>query len=422
MAFPRPELVANAGGQTLVTNAGSNGKFLGVLDFDVQGGKVAGHQYRLLPVFADALPADAEMQSLIERVRQPYLARLDEPLAVTDDLLFRRGNFNGSFDQLILDALLAVKDAEIAFSPGFRWGTSLLPGDTIRMEQLMDQTAITYPHSTLTQMKGSMVKTILEDVADNLFNADPYYQQGGDMVRVGGMDYAIEPAAASGQRIRDMTLNGKPIEPDKTYKVAGWAPVAANAQGEPIWDVVATWLRDQKRVSPRRVQQPRLIGISNNDGNRSLMRGSPDSGVFAEDAQHFSDAVLAIDAVGHADDFRLQRARHHFKKCTIKRIAHRRQLLGNFVAGLFVFDHPEHAANLAFSALEAQHDAALVLIAPIAAAGCRAAFGRRAGRVCGSSARAWHGGSAISGGCGMLPHTPRSFLDELQAQRAPAHV
>jgi sulfur-oxidizing protein SoxB len=134
------------------------------------------------------------------------------------------------------------------------------------MEQLMDQTAITYPHSTLTEMKGSMVKTILEDVADNLFNADPYYQQGGDMVRVGGMDYAIEPAAPSGQRISDMQLNGKSIEPDKTYKVAGWAPVAANAQGEPIWDVVATWLRNQQRVSLRRVQQPRLIGINNNDG------------------------------------------------------------------------------------------------------------------------------------------------------------
>jgi sulfur-oxidizing protein SoxB len=263
---PLPVSVANAGGTTLVTNAGSNGKFLGVLDFDVRDGKVAGHQYRLLPVFADALPADAEMQSLIERVRQPYLDKLNEPLAVTDDLLYRRGNFNGSFDQLILDALLAVKDAEIAFSPGFRWGTSLLPGDTIRMEQLMDQTAITYPHSTLTEMKGSMVKTILEDVADNLFNADPYYQQGGDMVRVGGMDYAIEPAAPSGQRISDMQLNGKSIEPDKTYKVAGWAPVAANAQGEPIWDVVATWLRDQQRVSLRRVQQPRLIGINTNDG------------------------------------------------------------------------------------------------------------------------------------------------------------
>jgi S-sulfosulfanyl-L-cysteine sulfohydrolase len=263
---PTPIAVSNAGGQTLVTNAGSNGKFLGVLDFDVRAGKVVGHQYRLLPVFADALTADAEMSALITRVREPYLDRLNEPLAITDDLLYRRGNFNGSFDQLILDALLEVKDAQIAFSPGFRWGTSLLPGDTIRMEQLMDQTAITYPQSTLTEMKGSMIKTILEDVADNLFNADPYYQQGGDMVRVGGMDYAIEPGASAGQRIRDMTLGGNAIEADKTYKVAGWAPVAPNAQGEPIWDVVATWLRSQKRVSPRQPQQPRLIGISNNQG------------------------------------------------------------------------------------------------------------------------------------------------------------
>ena len=263
---PTPTLVSNGGGQTLVTNAGSNGKFLGVLDFDVRDGKVLGHQYRLLPVFADALAADPEMSALVTRVREPYLDRLNEPLAVTDDLLYRRGNFNGSFDQLILDALLDVKDAQIAFSPGFRWGTSLLPGDTIRMEQLMDQTAITYPQSTLTEMKGSMIKTILEDVADNLFNADPYYQQGGDMVRVGGMDYAIEPGAPAGQRIRDMTLGGKAIEADQSYKVAGWAPVAANAAGEPIWDVVATWLRSRKRVSPRAPQQPRLIGISDNQG------------------------------------------------------------------------------------------------------------------------------------------------------------
>jgi sulfur-oxidizing protein SoxB len=264
--MPMPTLVRNAGGQTLVTNAGSNGKFLGVLDFNVRDGKIAGWQYRLLPVFANALAPDREMQALIDRVRAPYLDRLDEPLAVTDDLLYRRGNFNGSFDQLILDALLDVKDAEIAFSPGFRWGPSLMPGDTIRMEDLMDQTAITYPHSTLTEMKGSMVKTILEDVADNLFNADPYYQQGGDMVRVGGMDYAIDPNSGAGERIRDMQIKGKPIDPEKTYKVAGWAPVAANAQGEPIWDVVATWLKDKKRVSVRHPQQPKLVGIHDNRG------------------------------------------------------------------------------------------------------------------------------------------------------------
>ena len=264
--MPVASVISNPGGKTIVTNAGSNSKFLGVLDFDVKGGKVADFRYKLLPVFSNLLPADPAMDAQIAKSRAPFEARLSEKLAVTEGLLYRRGNFNGTVDQVILDGLMAVKDAEIAFSPGFRWGTSILPGQPITMEHLLDQTAITYPHSTLTEMKGSMVKTILEDVADNLFNADPYYQQGGDMVRVGGMDYAIEPAAASGQRISDMQLNGKAIEADKTYKVAGWAPVAANAQGEPIWDVVATWLRDQKRVSPRRVQQPRLIGISDNDG------------------------------------------------------------------------------------------------------------------------------------------------------------
>jgi sulfur-oxidizing protein SoxB len=263
---PTPVAVRNAGGETWVTNAGSNGKFLGVLDFEVRGGNVASTQYRLLPVFANALPADPAMQAFIERVRAPFLERLNEPLAVTDDLLYRRGNFNGSYDQLILDALLAVKDAQIAFSPGFRWGTSLLPGDTIRMEQLLDQTAITYPQTTVAQIKGAQLKVILEDVADNLFNPDPYYQQGGDMVRVAGMDYAIEPSAPMGQRIRELRLGGKPIEADKSYKVAGWAPVAAGVEGEPIWDVVGAWLRHEKRVTARRVQQPRVIGIDGNAG------------------------------------------------------------------------------------------------------------------------------------------------------------
>ena len=264
--MPEPVLVSNAGGKTLVTNAGSNGKFLGVLDFKVSGGKATDWKYTLLPVFSDALPADKEMQALIDSVRAPYLEKLNEPLAVAGEALYRRGNFNGTFDQLILDALLDVKDAEISFSPGFRWGTSILSGDTIRMEHVMDQTAITYLYSTLTEMKGSMVKTILEDVADNLFNSDPYYQQGGDMVRVGGMDYAIDPNAASGSRIQEMTLKGKPIEPEKLYKVAGWAPVASGASGEPIWDVVAGWLKSQGNLKPRELKQPKLIGITENDG------------------------------------------------------------------------------------------------------------------------------------------------------------
>jgi len=263
---PAPVIVSNGGGKTLVTNAGSNSKFLGVLDFDVRGGQVQGYQYRLLPVFSNMLPADREMDALITRIRAPYEGKLNERLAVTEGTLYRRGNFNGSFDQLIMDALMDVKQAEIAFSPGFRWGTSLLPNSPILMEHLMDQTATTYSHTTVSEMSGATIKTIMEDVADNLFNPDPYYQQGGDMVRVGGMTYAIEPKAKMGARIQDMRLNGKPIDAAKVYKVAGWAPVAEGASGEPVWDVVGTWLRSQKTVKPRKLNAPRLIGVQGNQG------------------------------------------------------------------------------------------------------------------------------------------------------------
>ena len=270
---PAPTRVKNAGGSTLVMNSGSNGKFLSVLDFDVRGGKIQGFRYKLLPVFANLLPADAEMAAYIDKVRAPHRAKLEETLAVSEGLLYRRGNFNGSWDQLILDAMLDVKGAQIAFSPGFRWGTSILPGQAITFEHVMDQTAITYPYSTLTDMSGAMIKDILEDVCDNLFNADPYKQQGGDMVRVGGMRYACDPNAAIGSRIRDMRLidqhGGQPIEANKTYKVAGWAPVAEGAReqgGEPIWEVVAKWLRDKKTVAPRRLNAPKLIGMAGNPG------------------------------------------------------------------------------------------------------------------------------------------------------------
>jgi len=267
---PQPIRVKNAGGITLVTNAGSNGKFLGMLDFDVRNGKVADFRYKLLPVFANLLPADADMAALIEKIRAPHKARLEEKLAMTEGLLYRRGNFNGSWDQLILDAMIETKDADIAFSPGFRWGTSLLAGEAINFEQLMEQTAITYPSSTLTEMTGEQIKAILEDVADNAFNPDPYYQQGGDMVRVGGMTYACEPNAPIGKRIQDMRLNGKAVEATKKYKVAGWAPVADGADGEPIWEVVARWLRDKKTVTPRKLNTPRLIGVEKNPGLAEL--------------------------------------------------------------------------------------------------------------------------------------------------------
>jgi sulfur-oxidizing protein SoxB len=264
--IPLPVIVKNGGGQTLVTNAGSNGKFLGVLDFDVRNGKISDFRYKLLPVFANLLPADAEMAALIDKVRAPHKAKLEEKLAVSEGLLYRRGNFNGSWDQLILDAIMEVQGAEIGFSPGFRWGTTILPGQAITFEHLMDQTAITYPNATLTEMSGEQIKTILEDVGDNLFNPDPYYQQGGDMVRVGGLQYTCDPNAKIGNRIQDMQLGGKPIDAGKTYKVAGWAPVAEGARGEPVWEVVARYLRDKKTITPRKLNQPRLVGMKGNPG------------------------------------------------------------------------------------------------------------------------------------------------------------
>ena len=266
--MPAPTVVENAGGKTLVTNAGSNGKFLGVMDFDVKNGKVVDFRYKLLPVFANLLPADPEMAAFIDNMRAPFLEKLNEKLAVTEGMLYRRGNFNGSWDQLIVDALIAEKDAELAFSPGFRWGTSLLPGDTITMEHLLDQTAITYPWTTLTEMSGEMIKTVLEDVADNLFNPDPYYQQGGDMVRVGGLQYSCDPTAAMGKRIDNMMLKGKRIEPGKIYRVAGWAPVSEEAKdsGPAVWDVVANYLRNQKVITQRELNLPTLKGVDGNPG------------------------------------------------------------------------------------------------------------------------------------------------------------
>ncbi|MDK9695537.1 MAG: thiosulfohydrolase SoxB [Siculibacillus sp.] len=267
--MPKPTIVTNPSGRTLVTNAGSNSKFLGVLDFDVRGGKVADFRYRLLPVFAELLKPDAEMDALITKIRAPYEAKLAEKLAVSEGLLYRRGNFNGSFDQLILDALIAEKNAEISFSPGFRWGTTILAGEAITMENLLDQTAITYPHVTLTPMTGAQIKEVLEDVCDNLFNTDPYYQQGGDMVRVGGMTWSCDPTAAMGKRIDDMRLKGVPLEASKTYKVAGWAPVseaARDAGGEPVWDLVARHLRSKKTIAPPKLDLPTLKNMDGNPG------------------------------------------------------------------------------------------------------------------------------------------------------------
>jgi sulfur-oxidizing protein SoxB len=265
-AVPQPVAVKNAQGSTLVTNAGSNGKFLAVLDLDVARSGVRGYDYRLLPVFADMLPPDPDMAALIAKLRAPHAAKLAEELAVSEGLLYRRGNFNGTLDQVILDALLAVKDTEIAFSPGFRWGTSVLPGQPITLEDVMNATAITYPFVTVNEMTGENIKRVLEDVCDNLFNPDPYLQQGGDMVRIGGMRYGCDPTQPIGKRITGMTLGGKAIEAGKRYKVASWAPVGEGITGAPVWEVVTAYLRARKTIAAPAPNRPQLSGVGGNPG------------------------------------------------------------------------------------------------------------------------------------------------------------
>jgi sulfur-oxidizing protein SoxB len=263
---PRPVLVANSAGKTLVTNAGSAGKFLGVLDLDLAKGKVKDVRYRLLPVFGGLLKADAAMQALIDRLHKPHAGTLSEKLTVAGDVLYRRGNFNGTMDQLICDALRHELDTELALSPGFRWGNTMLPGEAINMEDILSETAITYPEVYVQEMTGAQIKAVMEDICDNLFNPDPYYQQGGDMVRIGGMDYACAPAATIGKRISAMTLdNGHKLEAAKTYKVAGWASVNPQ-QGKPVSDVFANYLRGEKIAKPKKLNRVTLKGVSNNPG------------------------------------------------------------------------------------------------------------------------------------------------------------
>jgi len=264
---PVAVIVNNRNGRTIVTNAGSNGKFVGVLDLDLGEGRVRDFRYRLLPVFANLLEPDAAMSAYVDEVRAPYAGRLGERLAVAGELLYRRGNFNGSFDQVICDALREVGGAQVALSPGFRWGTTVLPGEWVTMENVLDQTCITYPETYVEEMPGEQIKLILEDVCDNLFNPDPFYQQGGDMVRVGGMDYSCDPTAAMGSRITDLRLDdGTPIEAGRKYKVAGWARVGSQSPGPPIWDVVAEYLRAAGEVRVRRLNTPRLLNVADNPG------------------------------------------------------------------------------------------------------------------------------------------------------------
>jgi S-sulfosulfanyl-L-cysteine sulfohydrolase len=241
-------------GKTLLIASGSHGKFLSRLDLDVQSGQVKGWRYKLIPLFADAIKPDAEMSAAIAKARAPYADELKRVVGQTESLLYRRGNFNGSFDDLICAALSQERDAEIALSPGFRWGTSVLPGQAITVEDIHNATAITYPQVYRTAMTGERLKEILEDVADNLFNPDPYYQQGGDMVRCGGLGYAIDIGKPAGRRISNMTLlkTGSPLDPKRDYVVAGWASVNEGTEGPPVWDLVERYVARQKtvRVAP----------------------------------------------------------------------------------------------------------------------------------------------------------------------------
>jgi sulfur-oxidizing protein SoxB len=249
-------------GKTLLVASGSHGKFVSRLDLDVQGGEVRAYRYKLIPVFADAIAPDAAMAAKIKEVRAPHESLLREVVGRTETLLYRRGNFNGTLDDLICEALLSERDAEIALSPGFRWGTSLLPGQEITREDIYNATAMTYPAAYRMTMTGARLKEILEDVADNLFNPDPYYQQGGDMVRVGGLSYAIDISKPIGSRIGDLTLlrTGRALEPSREYTVAGWASIGENTEGPPIWDVVTDHVRKKQTVAPQDATRVRVTG------------------------------------------------------------------------------------------------------------------------------------------------------------------
>ncbi len=237
-------------GETLLIASGSHGKFVSRLDLDIRAKKVAGFRYKLMPVFSDAIAPDPAMRAIIETIRAPFAAELSREIGRTDSLLYRRGNFNGTFDDLIAQAMLAERDAEIALSPGFRWGGTLLPGDPITFEAISNATAITYPACYRMEMTGGQLKDILEDVADNIFHPDPYFQGGGDMVRVGGVGYAIDVSASMGSRISGLTLlkTGQPLEASKAYMVAGWASVNEATQGPPIWEVVQAHVARQKTI------------------------------------------------------------------------------------------------------------------------------------------------------------------------------
>jgi sulfur-oxidizing protein SoxB len=257
-ALPEPVVV----GKTLLVASGSHGKFVSRLDLDVQNGEVRDYRHRLIPIFSDVIRPDEEVAKAVKASRAPFEAELGRELGTTETLLYRRGNFNGTFDDLICQALLEVREADIALSPGFRWGTSVLPGEKITVEDLHNACAMTYPAAYRSTMTGKTLKDIMEDVADNLFNKDPYYQQGGDMVRVGGMGYTIDPNAEIGRRISEMTLlkSGEPIDPAREYTVTGWASVNEGTEGPPIWEVVEDYLGRHPVVRLEENRSVKVIG------------------------------------------------------------------------------------------------------------------------------------------------------------------
>jgi len=257
-ALPEPVLV----GETIIIASGSNGKFVSRVDLDVRGGKMMGFRHKLIPVFADVIEADKDMTALIDEQRAPYMDQLSEVIGRTDSLLYRRGNFNGTWDDLICNALIDEREADIALSPGFRWGPSLVPGQDITREDLFNAVSMNYPAAYRSEMTGKTLKLILEDVADNLFNPDPYYQQGGDMVRVGGMGYTIDINKPIGSRLSNMTLlkTGEAIDPNKTYVVAGWASVNQGTKGPAIWDVVESYIRRKGTVSVDPNKSVKVVG------------------------------------------------------------------------------------------------------------------------------------------------------------------
>ncbi|MBO9448637.1 thiosulfohydrolase SoxB [Tropicibacter sp. R16_0] len=256
-ALPEPAVVGN----TIIVPSGSNGKFVSRVDLDVRDGRMMGYRHKLIPIFSDVITPDAEMTALIDEQRAPYLDQMTEVIGQTDSLLYRRGNFNGTWDDLICDALLSEREAEIALSPGVRWGPSLVPGQDITREDIWNVTSMTYGEAYRTEMTGEFLKVVLEDVADNIFNPDPYYQQGGDMVRTGGLGYRVDVGQPQGSRISNMTLlkTGEPIDPARSYVVAGWASVNEGTEGPQIWDVVENHVR---KLGTVRVEENNSVEVT----------------------------------------------------------------------------------------------------------------------------------------------------------------